>query len=152
MDVIGIFNAVESHAMALGVFERVNTHEPKNAPGSGMSCFIWIEDIRPLPGGSGLNSTSVLLTLNLRVQESMLQEPQDGIDPQMLICVDALMAAYSGDFDLGLDEVRNVDLLGAYGTGGLFARAGYLEHDKKMFRVMVANLPIVLNDMWQQAA
>lgn len=151
MDVLGIFDAVESHAMALGVFERVNTHEPKNAPGSGMSAFIWVNDIRPAQGGSGLNATSVLLTLNVRVQDSMLQEPQDFIDPQMLTAVDALMAAYSGDFDLGVDEVRNVDLLGTYGTGGLSARAGYLEHDKKMFRVMVVNLPIVLNDVWAQS-
>ncbi len=31
---LDIFNAVESHARATGLFDSVNTAEPKSAPGS----------------------------------------------------------------------------------------------------------------------
>jgi hypothetical protein len=44
-----------------------------------------------------------------------------------------------------------VDLLGAHGIP-LSARAGYDEQDSKMFRVMDINLPLVINDVWQQTA
>jgi hypothetical protein len=44
----------------------------------------------------------------------MLTDPEDAIDPELLAAVDALMSAYSGDFQLG-GLITQVDLLGAYG-------------------------------------
>lgn len=144
-----ILSAVSSHALASGYFERVNTHEPKSAPGNGLSVAIWVQNIGPARGASGLSSTTVLLTFNARIFQSMLSDPQDMIDPNLMKALDALMAAYSGDFTLG-GTVRNVDLLGQFGPG-LGAEAGYIEQDKKLFRVITITLPLVVNDLWAQA-
>lgn len=150
LDATGILNALVSHAAASGHFERVNTHEPKNAPGNGLTAALWLDRIEPVRQRSGLAASSVLLLFNLRAYTNMLAEPQDAIDPRLLAAVDALMAAYSGDFELG-GQVANVDLLGAH-SDGLSAQAGYLEQDNKLMRVMTIVLPLVVNDLWAQVA
>lgn len=151
IDSRAIFAAATSHAQALGKFDKVTGHEPKSAPSSGITCSFWVEALRPIPGRSGLASTSALLVLSARVQSSMLSEPADDIDPRIIGGADALMLAYSGDFDLG-GAVANVDLLGAFWPNGLWARAGYLNQDGKLFRVMVVEIPLVINDAWAQSA
>lgn len=144
-----LFSAVQSAATSLGVFETVNTHEPKNAPGNGLLCSIWVDTIKPVRT-SGLNETSGMVTFFVRVYNSMLAEPQDNIDPAITKAVMTLMESYTGDFDFGeVADVRNIDLLGAYGDG-LSAQAGYMEIGNKMFRVMVLNLPVVINDLFAQ--
>lgn len=144
-----IIEAVESHAAASGWFERVNGHEPKNAPGSGVTAAVWMQRLAPAALASGLAATSALLTVSVRLYTPLMQEPQDAIDPNMTAAAAALMGAYTGDFTLG-GLIRNVDLLGQFGEG-LSAQAGYLEQDKRMFRVMTITVPLVLNDVWEQA-
>jgi hypothetical protein len=148
--VLALFDQVKSHAMTLGVFDRVNTHEPKNAPGNGLTCSIWMDVIEPLPDASGLAQTSGRIAFHVRVMSNMLQEPQDDIDPQIFTAVVTLLAEYSGHFTLG-GNVRDVDLLGAHGTA-LSAQAGYLDVDRKLYRVMVITLPLIINDLWVQNA
>lgn len=144
-----ILEAAVSHALASGHFERVNAHEPKNAPGNGLTAALWAQSLSPVRGASGLLKTSARLVLNVRVYSNMLQEPQDAIDPAVIAAVDALMDAYSGDFELG-GNVRNVDLLGQAGVP-LSAEAGYLNQDGRMYRVMTITLPLIINDVWSQA-
>lgn len=144
-----VTDRVVSHAMTLGVFERVNGHEPKSAPGNGTSCAIWVDSIGPITGRSGLSSTSALFVVNDRVYSSMTQEPQDAIDPNITKAVGTLINAYSGDFTLG-GLVRCVDLLGMSGRA-LGAQAGYLTQDGKLFRVMTVVVPIIINDVFDQA-
>lgn len=148
MDSAGIMAATGSHIAASGYFDRVAGHEPKNAPGRGLSAAVWVDRIEPVPAGSGLSRTCALLMLNIRVYTNMLADPPDAIDPSLVAAVDGLMTAYSGDFTLG-GLVRNVDLLGATGTA-LSAQAGYLEQDGKLFRVMTITLPLVVDDAWEQ--
>jgi hypothetical protein len=150
VDIQGIFDAVQSHAASIGYFERVNTHEYKAAPGIGLYCEIWIDYIGPVPQASGLSLTTGLLTFMVRIRTSMTQEPQDAIDPAIVKATVDLLGAYSGDFELG-GEVRNVDLLGQT-ESRLSARAGYLAQDGKLYRVMTITLPLIVNDIWQQAA
>lgn len=145
-----IVEAVVSHAATSGWFERVNGHEPKNAPGHGLTAAVWMQRITPVAAQSGLAATSALLLLNVRVYASMLTEPQDAIDPNLTAATAALMGAYTGDFTLG-GLVADVDLLGRHGTA-LAAEAGYLEQDRKMFRVYTVTVPLVVNDIWEQAA
>ena len=145
-----LFDRVESHALTLGIFESVNTHEPKVAPGSGLRCAIWVQDIRGVGMASGLSATSGVVTLNERIYSNFLQQPLDGIDPDMLTAATTLLNAYTGDFDLGA-TVRNIDLLGQFGTP-MSATAGYLTQDNRVYRVMTINLPIVVNDLWTQEA
>ena len=114
LDTKPIIDAVVSHALTSGHFERVNAHEPTSAPGTGLSAAVWVDATEPARGTSGLRATTARLTLNVRLYTSMLAEPADAIDPRLMAAHDALMTAYSADFTLG-DLVRCVDLLGQSG-------------------------------------
>ena len=150
LDIRTILGAVESHAQQSGFFQAVNGFEPKSAPQNGLTCAIWVEQIGPARGGSGLDSTSVRLALFVRLYTPMLQQPEDAIDPDLMTALDALMAAYSGDFTLD-GMLREVDLMGRYGDP-LSARAGYLTTSGSEYRVMTITLPLIVNDLWEEVA
>jgi len=150
-DFVALLDAAVSKAQTLGLFEKVNGHEPKNPPGHGLSASVWVQDLSPIQAG-GLDATSGRVEISVRIYTNMLAEPQDGIDPRMLTAVAALIGAYTSDFEIGdLAGVRGIDLLGAYGTP-LSAKAGYLNLDGKLYRVMTITLPVIVNDLWVQAA
>lgn len=149
LDIVNIRDRIVSHALEQGVFDHVNQHEPKSAPGNQLWAAIWLDYVGPAKRVSGLNSTVALLRFMIRVGTSMLQDPQDAIDGQVLKAVDLLFTAYSGDFELG-GYVRNVDLLGEQGTP-LQAQAGHVVIDQKPYRAMDITLPLVVNDVWTQA-
>ena len=69
--VLGLFDQVTSHAASLGLFDTVTSHEPKNAPGNGLWCAIWVQGIGPVPS-SGLASVSGRVELRVRIGSSML--------------------------------------------------------------------------------
>lgn len=148
LNTLAIRDSIIGHAQQLGVFERVVGHEPMAAPGPGITASVWADSIEPVARRSGLAATSVRLTFNVRCYQSMQSQPEDDIDVLMLTAVDALLNAYSGDFDLS-STVAEVDLLGMYGVP-LSARAGYLNQDNILFRVMVVTLPVIVNDLWTQ--
>lgn len=148
LDTAAIIDAVASHALALGRFERVNQHEPANSPISGLTAAVWVDRLGPARASSGLATTSARLVLQVRIYSSVAQEPADAIDPTMLAAVDALMGAYSADFTLG-GLVRSVDLLGEEGQV-LDAQAGYLELVDAVYRVFTITVPIIANDTWEQ--
>lgn len=150
LDVTTIVDRVKSHAAALGIFERTLSHEPKSAPGYGLTFAVWSQKVTPIPARSGLASTSYLVLMNVRMYGPMLQDPMDEIDPNMLRATDSLMADYNGAFTLD-GAVTQVDLLGAYGTK-LTAEAGYINIDGKLMRVMTVDLPLVVDDLYQQVA
>ncbi len=150
LDIRTVFSAAESHALASGFFAAVNGHEPKSPPVSGITCAIWVEQIGPAHGGSGLNSTSARLALCVRLYTPLWQQEPDAIDPALMDALDWLMAAYSGDFTLN-GIVRQVDLLGRYGDP-LSARAGYLSEGGAEYRVMTIILPLIVSDLWNQEA
>ena len=143
-------DALVSHALTLGVFERVNKYEPKSSPGTGLSAAVWFLTVRPDQQRSGLNTTSVWLTMMLRIYLPMLTEPQDMIDERILRAVDLLLAAYSTDFTLD-GMIREVDLLGQSGTG-LSVQSGYLDIDKTKMRVVDVTIPLGINDAYSQVA
>lgn len=145
-----LIDDLASHAMALGYFDRVNQHEPKNKPGRGLTCAMWIDRIQPALGQSGLVSTTARVTFNVRIYTSMLQNPQDAIDPNVMIATDALMEAYSGDFTLGGDAAY-IDLMGITQGHTLEAQSGYINIDNMVYRVMTLSVPVIVNDAWPQA-
>lgn len=149
INVTGLVDKLVSHALTLGVFESVNTHEPKSAPGHGFTAAIWVQAIDPIQA-SGLDSTSGRIEFRVRVYTNMLANPQDDIDPAVMRAVDVLMDAYSGDFDLAA-TVRYIDLLGAHGQP-LSGRAGYIPQDGKLYRIFDITLPVIVNDVWSQNA
>jgi hypothetical protein len=149
IDSTGILNKAVSYSLASGLFARVNGHEPKSTPGSGITCAVWVDNIGPVPAASGLASTTARVILKQRIYTSMLAEPQDAIDPAMLAAVDNLIATYSADFSWGA-TVRNVDLLGETGIA-LDAQAGYVNIDGKLQRIFDVTIPLIINDLWDQA-
>jgi hypothetical protein len=150
LDVAALYDSVKSHAMQLGIFESVNTHEPKSAPSlAGITASVILGPITTVKS-SGLASASVRVEFLVRLQSSMLAEPQDDIDPNLLTAVSTTLAAYCGDFDLG-GTARAVDILGMDGPG-LSAVPGYLEQDKKLYRVLDITLPVIVNDAWSEIA
>jgi hypothetical protein len=144
-----LFNAIESHARASGLFDSVNTFEPKSAPGGNLHCAIYVSGLQPAPLDSGLFSTAGVLTIMARIYLPMIQEPQDKIDPTIVAATDTLMEDFSGDFTLG-GNARNIDLLGQSGAA-LSALAGYITIDQTVFRSMDITIPIVVNDVFTQA-
>jgi hypothetical protein len=149
LDLRAISEAVQSHALTSGHVERATGHEPKSAPGNGLSVAVWAQNVRPIAARAGLAATSVRVELAVRITMPMLHEPQDEIDPTLLAAADALFRAYTGDFTLG-ELVAQVDLLGAHGTP-LQGEAGYLNQDGKIYRAFVITLPVVINDLWSQS-
>lgn len=142
-----IFDKVVSYAASSGYFDSVLGHEPKNAPGTGVSASVWVQSIKPITS-SGLAVTSGVLLLNVRVYTNFASQPYDAIDPNVLAATSYLIGQYSGDFDFGgQSDVRAVDLIGITGTP-LSAVAGYIEMDRKMMRIMTITVPVIVNDMW----
>lgn len=146
----GILLALMDAASTSGLFETVNGHEAKNAPGKGLSAEVYVSGFAPAMRQSGLDATSMLLTATVRIRTDMFGEPADDIDPMIMGAVDALFAAYSGDFDLG-GLVRNVDLLGMCGTP-LSGKPGYINQDGKLFRCFDITVPLIINDVYDQGA
>jgi hypothetical protein len=145
-----ILDAVISHAAASGWFEQVNGGEPISPATSGLTAAVWVDTLTPIRS-SGLASASARLGLITRLFTSAEQLPTEGIDPNMTLATDALMRAYVGDFELGgADNVRFVDVFGAHGPA-LDARAGYLPVSGVTLRVMTISLPVIVNDLWDEA-
>lgn len=150
LNIEAMVDAIASHAAGTGLFERVNLHEPKSAPGAGMHAAVWAQQIRAVPQRSGLAATSARVVFTIRLYRNMTAEPQDSIDPEMMRAVDTLIGLVHGDFDLG-GTVAEVDLLGMYGDP-LEATAGYLNQDGKLYRIIDLNIPMVINDAWAQSS
>nr|ALS91094.1 MetaGeneMark_Unknown Function [uncultured bacterium] len=144
-----IVDALVSAAQETGQFETVNGHEPKNAPGNGVTGAVWFRNVAPAARQSGLDSTTLLLVCTFRCYFSMTAESPDYIDPVLLTAADALLAAYSGEFTLG-GLIREVDLLGMNGVP-LSAKSGYLDVAGKLFRIIDVTVPMTINDVYDQA-
>lgn len=147
-----ILNQLISFTMQLGIFDKVQGHEPKSAPRNGLTAALWLQAMAPAPGASGLDSTSLRVSWFLRIYQNFLSEPQDSIDPKVMKAMAAVMEALTGNFDLDVDNVRAIDVLGAYGQP-MAAEAGYLpDLNGKIFRCMTLTIPVIVNDAFEQVA
>lgn len=151
-DPIATLDVLSGHALAAGWFGSVTTHEPKAAPDveSSLALAIWLQQISPVPAASGMAATSMRVEWNARIYTSMLMEPQDAIDPGMMLATIDLVSRWSSDYDLG-GNIRNLDLLGACGPP-LAARTGYLTQDGRIMRVATIVVPCIVSDLFAQGA
>ena len=143
-------DALTSKAAATGAFRRVNAHEPKSAPGSGLTLAVWADSIEPVAQASGQASTSGVVTYMARAYGNMLTKPEDDVDPRLMAAGSTLIGAYSADFTLG-GLCRNVDLLGAYGRK-LGGQAGYVTIAGSTYRIFTVTVPCVMDDLWEQVS
>jgi hypothetical protein len=139
-----LFQAIQSYAEQLGIFQATDLHEPWNTPGNRLYCSITLGTVRPVTS-SGLNSVSGQVTLMVHIWSSGLQKPLDNIDPEVLAATCSLMAAFAGGFTLS-GTVRNIDLF------GMSAEPMWSESEGKPLRVVAITLPIVVNDLFAESA
>lgn len=151
LDVVAIQAALIDKAATLGRFDQIAGHEPKNKPGNGISLALWLDEVRAWGHGSGLASTSALVTWNARASVPMLREPLDRIDTDLGAAGAAYMEALAGGFTLG-GTVRNVDLLGEASGIPLLGKAGYLNQDGSLFRVFTITIPMIVNDVFVEGS
>lgn len=147
-----VLDQLVSHCLRRGTMDAVNTHQPEQVPGTGVTCAIWVQRIEPARNASGLNATSVRLEYGIRLYTPTTQEPKDAIDTQLLEACSDLMMSFTAGFTLS-GMTRAIDLLGAWGQP-LSAVAGYTRFppDDQVFRVMTITLPVVVDDVWDQSA
>jgi hypothetical protein len=151
LDTVGVRSRIVSHAESLGVFGQVCAYEPLSQPGSGLTYAVWVNELGPVPAGSGLASSTARLEFTGRVYMPADTEPPAAVDADVTGAVDQLVGAYSGDFQLG-GSVRCVDLLGSYGAP-LRARYGYLDWPSgPVYRMATLTIPIIINSVWTQVA
>jgi hypothetical protein len=156
IDMQAITDALVSHAQLVGKFDKVNTSEPKTAPGNGLTCAVWAQSLSPHAQQSGLSATSAYLVMQVRIYDNMLRstpDEADQIDPNMLAATDDLIRSLSGEFTLaGLVEA--IDLLGIGGEM-LRAESGYVQiggQGSGMYRIMTVTVPMIISDAWTQVA
>jgi hypothetical protein len=150
LDIKGLLNAVRSHAMASARFERSAGSEPRHPPGHGLTLAVWPDLIRPAQ--SGMASTSALVVFKIRLYSNAAQEPADEIDPVLVEALDDLLGRFQANFRLGLDNVRCIDVFGSAGVP-LKSQAGWLDmSDGSEFRIVDIDLPVIVNDCWEQVA
>lgn len=145
-----ILDQVVSRACEVWDFSRVQAHEPKSAPGVGLTLATFVQQFQPIALASGLDATSARMELVVRLYRPFVSQPEDLIDPDLAKAATAICLAYSGDFDLG-GQVRDVDLLGQFGVG-LGWRAGYQTIDRTVYRIVDITVPLILNDVFPQVA
>jgi hypothetical protein len=144
-----VFVALQSMLQVSGRFATVNRHEVKNAPSVQLTAEIWADRIEPYIPANGLAVTSLLHTYKVRIGKGMLTQPEDAIDPAVIGAVVDLMTRLYGDVDLGTTGAE----LGPFVAegGGLFAQAGYINRDSKLYRVMDVHIPVIIYDAFPQA-
>ncbi len=149
MESAAIIDAIVSHAMTTGYFEEVNGHEVKNAPQASLTGSVFVQSVGTAPRHSGLNSSTARLVFRLRIYKRMVN-PGDEADAGLVEVTDQVFKHYHSDFALdGL--VKAIDLLGQSGLA-LNAQGGYVTIDKTLYRVMDIDIPVIVNDAWEQVA
>lgn len=140
----------------LGAFDIVDGHEPLNAPGRGLHVFSWAGPTKFVGAASSVDSAAMVINFSVRIQTLAIAakgQSNNDIDARLLRATGVLFDAYIGHFRLtdhtGTPLVRNVDIFGAYGQG-LTMVPGYLNSDGTIYRVGVINLPLVLNDEYDE--
>lgn len=143
-----ITDLLVSHAQATGYFEYVNEHESRQSGTNGISAGIWVESINPIKS-SGLASASVRIEFEMRIYASTYADPYDDIELRLAEATDAMFTSYIGDFELAGDA-RHIDVFGAYGRN-LNVRAGFINQAGKEFRVFQIQIPVIVNDVWDES-
>lgn len=145
LDGAGIFSALESHALRLGIFAAVNGHEPKSAPafGDGIVLTLSLGNFHPILS-SGLNSLSYRIEVLGRIYRTDAIG-SDAVEPEVLSVALAFFTSLSGGFSLG-GLIRCVDVLGSDGEQ-MSAEPGYLKIGDESFRTVDLLIPLLVNDV-----
>lgn len=143
-----LVEALAQHAHDTHLFDRVAPFETADPTGQRLTFDVWLGRIGPARGRSGLDSTSLRVEMVGRVTVGMARKQPETIDTDLAQAVAALMAAYTGDLDLGVPGCE-LDALGAYGDP-LGGQGGYWAHNGQGYRTFDLTIPIVVDDAFDQ--
>ena len=143
-----LFAKFDSRTKGLGLFDKVSMHEPKNAPGSGLE-ISWHAGAARALQSSGLAETSFLFTMFGAVTVNMKNAPEDDIDRNLFVAQLKLMRAFVGGFTLD-GIAREIDVLGEFGQPIGWDPA-YRNQDGRLFREFTMFVPVVIDDVLEQA-
>lgn len=146
-----ILAALNDHVLTLNVCDTVSGHETKAPPGTGVHCEMFGGGFECVPARSGLGVVAVKLLWRMRLRTSWMQKPADDIDHRLLKVLDPIMTSFIGGFTLG-GTVVAFDVLGAAGGSPVTGQFGYLDQGGQMFRTVEAQLPLIVDDLWTEAA
>jgi len=147
VDTGAILNAMASAGQVTGLFSGVLMHEPKSAPtGAAPTLALWAGPLTTIQS-SGLNSASLRLQINARIYQNGFAEPADNIDPEVVNAASEYLRSLAGQFTLG-GLIRCIDFFGMDGEP-VKADSGYLEMDKRIYRCMELEIPLLINDVWE---
>lgn len=157
LDIRPVISAVVSHAAAGGYCTAWQAHEPKGQGAQPGEIVVgaWLQSIGPMPRNSSLKHTGAVVTLLVRYYLDALppgaeQADMDAIDPKAVDAVQDLLSRLNGDFTLG-GLVHAVDPLGGIAGQAMRAEAGYVTLSGKLQRIFDVTVPIVVEDVWNQA-
>jgi hypothetical protein len=145
-----VITAAIDHLVTTGLFESVQDHETTSAPSGGLTADVWVADLKPVPPQSGLNITSAMLTLTVRIYLNAMPPAVGSLEQTITGAADQLMIAYGAAFTFD-GTVSWIDLLGEYGTP-LSSTGGYVTVGGAVFRCMTITVPCVIDDVWPQTA
>jgi hypothetical protein len=143
-----VLDAVRSHAQSTAAFNVLMSHEPKQAPGAGLTFACWLSAMDPIERASGLAVTSLRVELTVRVYMPFMGSDPDTVDTRVAHVTSALFAKYIADFDL-FESADAVDIKGIYGDK-LGMRGGFLNQDNKLFRVADIRIPLIFFDVYPE--
>jgi len=143
-----VITAAIDHLQQTGLFESVQDHERTSASTGGLTADVWVADIKPIPAQSGLDVTSAMLTLTIRIYLNAMP-PAAELEQTITGAADTLLIAYNEAFTFD-DTVSWLDLLGQYGTP-LSSVGGYVNVGGVFFRCMTITVPCVIDDVWPQS-
>lgn len=159
LDLKTLNQAILTHAGVSGQVDYVFGAPAEKTVGNGVSFELYLSTIQPYAAGSGLASVAVVVVQNVVL--AMNDDPghvddiaREDIDPRMAEAADAMCRIYANHFTLG-GLIRNVDIFGAAGQGSLGARAGWAYKggpEGPRRRIMAITLPMIINDLWDEAA
>jgi hypothetical protein len=151
LDTTALANALLSHALATGHVKRHALTEPTGSPGQGVTCTVVLRRWAPVRKRSGLAATSLRCQFDVALYLPMPDQAGSAVDALLWAANDALIGAYSQDFELG-GQAAAVDLLGMAGDP-LSGELGYTRlAGDQLYRVLTISVPVLIDNVYQQEA
>lgn len=146
-----------THATAVVEVDRVLGFEPKsNAQiGDGTVLACWVANLRVIPERSTLAMSAGRADWTLRLHRNGLGDATEMATTERVIldATSALFAAYHAEINVsgvGGPEDGWFDPAGMTGEP-ISAPSGYMDIDKRLYRVVTISIGIVIDDAWPQS-
>ena len=149
--ILSLFQNLKTQAETSGLFQRVLGHEPRSAPGGGFSYALWLGPVTPVPGLGGLTATAGRVEIQARIYVPFLEKSEDQIETDMMRHVLQMIGFYSGEFTAG-GTVYAIDLEGMHGAPLESGTVGYIDLGGTILRVAELMIPVLIDNLWTQAA